>query len=64
MKTTRINSGTYTVTGHTSAGDLVQYEVSRNGSGWAVDLVFGKGAALNLLYPTKSEAVQAITNQG
>jgi len=62
MKTTRSQGG-YTVTGTTSAGELVQYEVSKNGSGWAVGLLYGKGATLNTLYPTKAEAVQAIKNQ-
>lgn len=63
MKTTRTSTGTYTVTGHTAAGDLVQYEVTRNGHGWSIDLVYGKGAALNHLYTSKAEAVQAIINQ-
>lgn len=63
MKTTRNSQGTYTVTGHTAAGDLVQYEVTRNGHGWTVDLVYGKGVSLNLLYSTKAAAVQAIQNQ-
>lgn len=62
MKTTRNNHG-YTVTGHTKAGDLVQYTVTNHGSGWTVYLVYGQGAHLTNLYPTKKSAVQAITNQ-
>ena len=63
MKTTRDNQG-YTVTGHTKAGELVQYTVTKNGHGWAVDLVYGQGARLNYLYATKAEAVNAIAKQG
>jgi hypothetical protein len=62
MKTTRNNTG-YTVTGHTKAGELVQYTVTNHGSGWTVYLVYGQGAQLTNLYPTKRSAVQAITNQ-
>ena len=64
MKVTRNDTGIYTVTGHTRAGDLVQYEVERNGHGWSVSLVYGKGATLNLLYATKAQALQAINHQG
>lgn len=64
MKTTRTASGVYTVTGHTRAGELVQYEVSKNGHGWTVDLVYGQGATLDRLYTTKADAIKAITNQG
>lgn len=63
MKTAKINQGEYVVTGYTKAGELVQYSVERNGSWWAVDLVCGKGVALNMLYSTKGEAVAAIKNQ-
>lgn len=65
MKTTRNTDHTgYTITGHTKAGDLVQYTVTKNGHGWSVDLVYGAGQHLNSLYATKSEAVEAIKNQG
>ena len=64
MKVTRNDTGVYTVTGHTRAGELVQYEVERNGSGWSVSLVYGKGIDLHTLYATKAAAVQAITHQG
>lgn len=64
MKTTRNTAGTYTVTGHTRTGELVQYEVERNGSGWSVTLVYGKGATLGRLYTTKADAIQAIESQG
>ena len=64
MKTTRNEAGIYTVTGHTRAGDLVQYEVERNGHGWSVTLVYGQGADLHYLYASKALAVQAIENQG
>lgn len=64
MKTSRIATGTYTVTGYTASGDLVQYEVTHNGHGWSVDLVYGKGATLDRLYTTKTEALKAILNQG
>ena len=64
MKTTRIATGQYMVTGHTAQGDLVQYEVTKNGHGWSVDLVYGQGKALNLCYHSKAEAIQAIENQG
>lgn len=64
MKTTRNEAGAYTVTGHTRAGELVQYEVERNGSGWSVTLVYGQGDDLHHLYASKALAVQAIENQG
>ena len=64
MKTIRIQAGTYAVTGHTKAGELVQYDVERNGSGWVVTLVYGQGADLHHLYASKALAVQAIKNQG
>lgn len=64
MKTTRNEAGIYTVTGHTRAGDLVQYEIERNGHGWSVTLVYGRGADLHHLYASKALAVQAIENQG
>jgi septal ring-binding cell division protein DamX len=63
MKTTKTSQGAYSVTGHTKAGDLVQYEVARNGHGWSVDLVYGNGAVFNMLYPTKAEAIAAIAGQ-
>ena len=63
MKTTRSTEG-YTVTGHTRAGELVQYTVTKNGSGWSADLVYGKGQHLNTLYTTKKTAVEAVTKQG
>lgn len=63
MKTTRDTTG-YTVTGHTKAGELVQYTVTKNGHGWSVDHVYGQGVQLNQLYATKAEAVNAINNQG
>lgn len=64
MKITRNEAGIYTVTGHTKVGELVQYEVERNGSGWAVTLVYGQGTDLHYLYASKALAVQAIENQG
>lgn len=63
MRTTRTNSGIYTVSGHTREGILVQYEVARNGHMWSVDLVYGQGVQLNTLYATKAQAIQAIINQ-
>ena len=63
MKTTR-NSDGYTVSGYTDSGELVQYTVSKNGHGWSVDLVYGKGVVLSRLYATKTQAVDAITKQG
>lgn len=68
MKTTRTASGVYTVTGHTKAGDLVQYEITREGSGWytigwVVSLVYGKGQTFKM-FNTKAQAVKAITDQG
>lgn len=68
MKTTRNASGTYNVTGHTSAGNLVQYTITREGSGWHtigwfVDLVYGNGQAFKTIFNTKAQAVQAIANQ-
>ena len=64
MKVTRNDTGIYIVTGHTKAGELVQYEVQRNGHGWSVSLVYGNGAHLHMLYTTKAAAIQAINNQG
>lgn len=64
MKTTRDLSGGYTVTGYTDNDELVQYTISKNGHGWSVDLICGKGAQLSALYSTKAAAVQAIKNQG
>lgn len=69
MKTTRNEAGIYTVTGHTKAGELVQYEITREGSGWYtigwfVTLVYGKGETFKAIYATKADAVKAITNQG
>jgi hypothetical protein len=69
MKTARISSGVYAVTGHTRAGDLVQYEITREGSGWHtigwfVTLVYGKGETFKTIYATKADAVKVITNQG
>ena len=64
MKTTRNTDTGYTVTGFTAQGELVQYEVTKNGHGWSVDLVYGQGVQLNLLYDTKAQAVHAIENQG
>ena len=64
MKTTRITTSQYSVTGHTKADELVQYEVSKNQSGWSVELVYGKGAGLTKAYATKAEAIEAIKNQG
>ena len=64
MKTTRTAAGQYMVTGHTAQGELVQYEVTKNAHAWVVELVYGKGEALNLCYHSKAEAIQAIENQG
>ncbi len=64
MKTTRDLSGGYTVTGYTAGGELVQYTVSKNGHGWSVDLICGKGQQFSQLYSSKAEAVNAIKNQG
>lgn len=63
MKTTRNTDHGYTVTGYTKAGDLVQYTVTNHGRGWTVYLVYGQGAQLTNLYPTKKSAVQAIIHQ-
>lgn len=65
MKTTRNTdqAGGYTVCGYTKADNLVAYTVTNHGSGWTVYLVYGKGAQLTNLYPTKASAVHAITNQ-
>jgi hypothetical protein len=62
MKTSREYGG-YTVTGYTAKGHLVQYSVYKNGSGWAVDLTYGQGVRLHMLYSTKAEAVKAIEAQ-
>jgi len=64
MKTTRNADQGYTVTGYTKADELVQYTVTKNGHGWSVDLVYGKGVYLSHLYATKAQAVRAIENQG
>lgn len=65
MKTTRNTdqAGGYTVCGYTKGDKLVAYTVTNHGSGWTVYLVYGQGAQLTNLYPTKRSAVQAITNQ-
>ena len=69
MKVTRESSGAYTVTGHTQVGQLVQYTITREGSGWhtigwLVRLVSGSGQPLNQrIFATKAQAVQAITDQ-
>lgn len=69
MKTTRSAEG-YTVTGHTKAGELVQYSVTREGSGWSTigwfaTLVYGKGEDFTKnIFATKAEAVNAISHQG
>ncbi len=64
MKTTRNADQGYTVTGHTKADELVQYEITKNGHGWSADLIYGKDASFSQLFSTKAEAVQAINNQG
>jgi len=64
MKTTHLSAGNYAISGYTKAGELVQYEITKNGSGWSTDLIYGQGATLNQLFSTKAEAVQAITHQG
>ncbi len=64
MKTTHINAGNYVISGYTKADELVQYEITKNGSGWSADLIYGKGVNFNQLFSTKAEAVQAINNQG
>jgi hypothetical protein len=64
MRTTKDTQGAYTVTGHTRAGELVQYTVTKNGHGWTAELVYGKGQVFNALYDTKAQAVDAIKNQG
>ena len=64
MKTTRAATGQYSVTGHTKADELVQYEVTKTTGGWSVRLVYGKGAGLTKVYATKAEAIEAINNQG
>lgn len=68
MKTTRNTSGEYTVTGNTKTGDLVQYAIRREGSGWLtigwfVERIYGNGLDLKSIYATKAQAVQAIANQ-
>ena len=64
MKTTRNIDQNYTVTGHTKAGDLVQYAVNKDrGSGWTVHLVYGQGIQFPELYRTKAAAIKAINNQ-
>lgn len=64
MKTTHLSAGNYAISGYTKADELVQYEITKNGHGWSVDLVYGKGASFNQLFSTKAEAVQAVANQG
>jgi hypothetical protein len=64
MKTSHLSAGSYVISGHTKAGDLVQYEITKNGHGWSADLVYGQGARFDQLFSTKAEAVQAITHQG
>lgn len=64
MKTTRNTNQGYAVTGHTKAGELVQYEITKNGSGWTADLIYGKGVQLNQLFSTKADAIKAVTDQG
>jgi hypothetical protein len=64
MKTTRITTSQYSVTGYTKADELVQYEVTKNQCGWSAKLVYGKGAGLTKVYATKAEAIEAIQNQG
>lgn len=64
MKTAHINAGQYVTTGHTKAGVLVQYEITKNGSGWTADLIYGKGVQLNQLFSTKADAIKAVTDQG
>lgn len=61
MKTTRNTDGQgYTVTGHTKAGELVQYSIWKNGHAWSVDLVYGKGSSHSMLYATKAEAIKVL----
>jgi len=64
MRTSRIASQQYAISGYTKADQLVQYTITKNGHGWTVDLIYGAGAIFNTLFCTKTEAVQAITNQG
>ena len=64
MKTTRTATGQYSVTGYTKADELVQYEITKNGHAWMVELVYGKGEDFKMLYATKAEAIEAIKNQG
>jgi len=60
MKITRTATGVYTMTGHTEAGDLVQYEISDCCDAWAVTLIYGVGFKFNELFNTKGAAVKAI----
>jgi hypothetical protein len=69
MKTTRNTDKGYTVTGHTNTNELVQYNVTREGSGWmsigwTIELVYGNGKQFKKqLFSTKTDAVNAIKNQ-
>ena len=60
MKLTKINAGEYVISGH-AADQLSQYSVYKNGHGWSVDRIYGNGQEFHFLYPTKREAVQAVT---
>jgi len=64
MKTTHLSTGNYVISGHTKAGELVQYEITKNGHGWSADLIYGQGISFNQLFSTKASVIQAITHQG
>ena len=59
MKSTRHQSGYYTLTGY-MRGSLTQYSVMNIGGFWAINRTYGNGPEFHHAYKTKSEAIKAV----
>lgn len=59
MKTTKLSTGQYLITGN-MARALVQYEISYIGGAWAINRVYGSGPEFNMAYRTKGQAVASV----
>ena len=60
MKSSRLETGVYIITGHTKDNEMVQYEISALCEWWVIKQVYGNGPQFNGLYSTKAEALKTI----
>lgn len=58
----RISSGLYYFTGHTSRGTLVQYSILKTANGWTLTNTYGNGPEFYTVFDTKRAAINSLAS--